>query len=1219
MEQWLVSLTLLIVAVIFVAALVPVLSYIWQQRREGRPQPTTYTRTDRKNADIIDMEAYADGDGTTVAAPATNGPPPAASQGGNASPPPERKPTWDWPRLPALRLPPLRLPALRFLVPVVGVLLLVVAGLWFWPTMQMRMDADKFVVAVAPFDDAGDGQTGVAVAHDLARLLQAGETQQLVVRQLDTAPANEQEALAAATTSRADVLIWGQVQPGGWLNTASLQPRLTYAPTGDYAPTSWAGYSGRFSMPTTFVLSDVPINGEVVLPPLLTALADYTIGTPDAAYEPLGRLLANYPLNPTLPCVLRGNILWARGAYTDAAAEYRTALAQPASASEQARLLNNLAAILMDANDGSAADLLNQAEQQPQGSNLAALYFNRGLLAQQQERPAEARAAFEQARKLAGDDVSVPLLLALTWGYREAGQLAAADTTLKAATERIGTTVQDVPPALEVPTRLALQAAHLEQQALLALAHLVEARGRLTWELEVTPPQMPDQVQPMVGLLRQAIDTTQQRRGEWQQRATAVAVELETIPQATPALELIAMGQKSQADRDLKRQQYHLALLLIEEGRAFKSHPRGMLATMWNGLFGRGDAIEEALGLLKPLIDETGLITPADVPILRAEARALHLQNRAEQPVTAAQRYDQIIAIEPGRPEGYYGKGRMALEAGDREGARQLMLQTLERDGRYFPARLQLVQFAEQESDWATVILHLRTLAEQYPSSKSTVELATALRQSGAGGYAEAEERLLPLANAGDITAMLELGRVYRDNTMPDQAIHAFEQALQADEHSAVAELELGRLLAQKGENERAREQLLAAIADGQGTLQVEAHMEVAALYATALDNPDEARRHYEEVITSEVQDAGMLVQVGSWMLNHGEAELALKAWQQADAVQPDDATIMAGLARAYLTLNNLPEASTQAQRVVDTTGDGSQPGARALALATLGDVQRLSGNLDNAVPLYNEALAVAPEQVEATLGLGLVAVARNNWPVALGHFERAVNFPTGQGHPLARFWYAEALLRQHSLTQAIEEYDTALGIRPVFPDALLGKAQAEYMQGWADVALATIEEGLRQRPDFADGLLFKGKLLHERRQLNEALEAYNLAIRVNEQLGDAYYRRGLVFMQQLNHETAIRDLNRAAALEPNNAEIVYWLGQAYLSLDRKDLALEAFRRAVELRGDYVEALYFRGMVEAQLGQVDAASTSFARVIEFASDSEWAAKARNELARIGQQ
>ena len=223
---------------------------------------------------------------------------------------------------------------------------------------------DQFVVLVAPFQES-DGtisQTGREIAAALAAELQQASGGRVIARPFAAPPADEAAALAAIDREQADALIWGQVTPGSLLDSVSLQPVLAYKPNGTSAPISWEGYAGRFEMAAIYTLTTAPINGHAVLPGLLGALADYQAGRFDSTFNTLGTLLDNYPaLAPALPRALRGNILWARGAYQEAAGEYRRALGSRLAAPQEARLYNNLGAILQDAGEPSAQDAFNRA------------------------------------------------------------------------------------------------------------------------------------------------------------------------------------------------------------------------------------------------------------------------------------------------------------------------------------------------------------------------------------------------------------------------------------------------------------------------------------------------------------------------------------------------------------------------------------------------------------------------------------------------------------------------------------------------------------------------------------------------------------------------------------------------------------------------------------------------------------------------------------------
>src|SRR5215213_60379 len=304
----------------------------------------------------------------------------------------------------------------------------------------------QFVVLVAPFQNADGtiGQTGNEIAAALVGELPQTSGGRVIARTLAAPPANQADALAILSREDADALIWGQVTLGGMLDSQSLQPILAYQPSGGSAPISWAGYAGRFSLPNALPLASVPINGHVVLPGLLGALADYQNGHFDTAFNQLDSLIKDYPeLGSALPHALRGNMLWARAAYQEAANEYRRALeSRPALDGQQiARLYNNLGAILQDTGDLSATEAaLGQAGTALAGTDLSALRYNLGLQALRAGDVADAATQLEIARSPALLPPGTPtaaLLLALGEAYRLGGAYPQAQAMLIEATREI--------------------------------------------------------------------------------------------------------------------------------------------------------------------------------------------------------------------------------------------------------------------------------------------------------------------------------------------------------------------------------------------------------------------------------------------------------------------------------------------------------------------------------------------------------------------------------------------------------------------------------------------------------------------------------------------------------------------------------------------------------------------------------------------------------------
>lgn len=1093
-----------------------------------------------------------------------------------------------------------RRPAWALPVTILAAVFLALGGYALFQQLGAR-GADRFVILIAPFDDGGDGSTGRNIAEGLARLLQ-DQPGQLTVDVLEEAPGGPEAALALAAEREADALVYGQVTPGGMLDSPSLLPRLIYTPSGPYAPNGWAGYSGRFIMPRSYRLSEAPINGRAVLAPLLLALRDYSDGDVDVAYQTIDRLLTDYPdLSAPLPRALLGNILWARGLSGRAVEQYGLALAQPSD--EQAFLANNLGAIRLDAGEAlNALDSFDQAIQLLQGQDLGQLRFNLGALALADGRFDDAARDLEQARNLLPPNTS--LLIALANAYRESGRLAAADEALAAAEAQAGADVRASANVYRPMVRQRIDAALREQRALLNLAQAIDARGPLLWELEGGPPTPASRIQGLRDSLRTAAELSEQEETRWNQRAAADAAAFSGAGQT-------ATGQAEAAARSYNRQRYYQALVDTELARSRRSgNAASALGRIFGPLFGNRSANLTTVAAARE-IDEA---VPGNPTVLALLARAQRVSGQLDD---ADFTYDRVIALAGDRPEGYFGKGLVALDRGDTGAAAALFRSAFERNPRFFPAPEQLARLAERQGDWATAIAQRRILAELRPGTASLIALAQDLRLSGPGGFAEAEQ-LLTRPATPEAAVKIELARLYNDAGRPDAAAQAYRDALGIEPRSSTAAFELGETLARQGDTPAAEAALRDAVAFDE--TNVDARLALAQLYAGPLEQPDQAREEYAILLRQNVNDVTKLLAIGDNALATEDYNQAIDAYERALRTTPDDLATRHKLGEAYLAADRLEAAAQAEQRVVDATNGAADPellGLRAAALARLGDVARLRGEIAVANGFYTQAQQIDPNLIAAQLGLGLSAVGQGNWGVARGYFESAARTDAGRADPEVWFWLGESLLRAGDFPAAIDAYQQALAIEAQFPEVHLGLAQVRAAQGDIAGGLVQVEEALRQRPSYAEALLFQGKLLQQLDRTDEALVAYDNSIRANGRIAESYYRRAMIYIRNGENPAAVRDLQRAVQLQPNFPEAHYWMGQAYYAQRRLQNALDAFRQAIALNPNYIEAIYYSGRAAEDLGLRPDAISAYQTVIQLDAAGEWGQLARSQLDQLG--
>jgi Flp pilus assembly protein TadD len=180
-----------------------------------------------------------------------------------------------------------------------------------------------------------------------------------------------------------------------------------------------------------------------------------------------------------------------------------------------------------------------------------------------------------------------------------------------------------------------------------------------------------------------------------------------------------------------------------------------------------------------------------------------------------------------------------------------------------------------------------------------------------------------------------------------------------------------------------------------------------------------------------------------------------------------------------------------------------------AMAHNNLGLLLQKRGELDEALAHYEQAIALAPEQVEAHANLGDVLLARGQVDDALAQYRRAVELDPRQ--PTIRYNLATVLTQRGQLDEAIRQYRQALELAPHAP-------QIHLNLGWA--------------------LLRQGHLV-------EAEQHFRAVLQVWPDSAPAHYQLGIALARQGKTRAATEQFRDAVRLDPNDAKARYALQAA--------------------------------------------------------------------------
>jgi tetratricopeptide (TPR) repeat protein len=326
---------------------------------------------------------------------------------------------------------------------------------------------------------------------------------------------------------------------------------------------------------------------------------------------------------------------------------------------------------------------------------------------------------------------------------------------------------------------------------------------------------------------------------------------------------------------------------------------------------------------------------------------------------------------------------------------------------------------------------------------------------------------------------------------------------------------------------------------------------------------------------------------LGEILLAHVYNREANQCFEQAERLDPRDPE-WPYLRGVNLALHD-PEAGIPClQRAAQRCGDG-QLGPRLF----LAEVYLDRGRLDEGRIILEEIAQANPEDRRARMGLGRLALLRQEWKTGLAHLEACQS--DLRARKRAHLLCSEAWSQLGDAERARAELLKAKSLpedRP-WPDPLLEKIQ-------------TLRKGLRPRLQSAQQLVQAGRAPEAVNLLNQTLEKYPQSLEGWMRLGEVWYRLR-------KFDRAQECFQRAAKISPEWAEAWFRLGCAQAVVQRHAEAVASFRQALQFKANYAQAHYNMGQCLKTLGDSAGAISEFEEALRCSPDYELARTALGEL------
>jgi len=262
-------------------------------------------------------------------------------------------------------------------------------------------------------------------------------------------------------------------------------------------------------------------------------------------------------------------------------------------------------------------------------------------------------------------------------------------------------------------------------------------------------------------------------------------------------------------------------------------------------------------------------------------------------------------------------------------------------------------------------------------------------------------------------------------------------------------------------------------------------------------------------------------------------------------------------------------------------------------AEATLAQALALhqNGRPDQAIPLYERAIALQPNLAMAYRNRGLALMQLGQSQAALASFEAALRFTPNDY--LALNSMGVILLGLGRLSEALTRFDHALALQPNDPTTTHNRGLTLMSLTRYEEARRSFERTLQLAPASVQTWVWRGKCCLELGNGSDALASLQQAKTLAPKDFSVHFQLGLALARLNRKEEAVASFDAALACNTRSAEAFNNRGAVLVRLFRPVQALPDFQRAIELNPGYVDAHTNFGNALKGLGQYSAALTPF--------------------------
>jgi tetratricopeptide (TPR) repeat protein len=509
--------------------------------------------------------------------------------------------------------------------------------------------------------------------------------------------------------------------------------------------------------------------------------------------------------------------------------------------------------------------------------------------------------------------------------------------------------------------------------------------------------------------------------------------------------------------------------------------------------------------------------------------------------------------------------GQLSLLTGDYAQARDTASQILEKQPEHDKALLLLASASrepEEIEDARKLIQSLREKSQDHPR----YHLALGVLDARQNDLARAESEFKAALNLDpkSIDALASLGALYWGRKDLKEADRALKTAADLAPPRSPIRMRYVDFKLQTGAAAEAK----AILEDMTGKLPDYLPPRVYLMKMACAENQDEGcATRVQNILSQDPTNFDALFLSGSRHLAEGDAEKAVREFEQLGSMYGKSAQVRYQLARAYLLYANGKNAET----------------SRKL-------VEAAENNLNVAVQLNSRFDA-------ATLLLAELKIRKGSPASAVD-----LLLPVTKERPQtdqAQYLLATAYLNQQKRDQAVAVYRQMVELFPKDPQPSLLMGLVLLRQGQQQEARNAFEKSVDISPDYLPAIEMLVDLDIAQKQYDAAMGRVQKLIDKDPKLAQPLGLRAKIYLAQQDFTHAEADLLKAIDLDPKLEPAYGLLAQLYIASNRQEEAIAKLNAFVE-KNKAVPALMQLGMINERQKHFDAARDAYEKALSVA-------------------